>query len=212
VNRSPETTAQSNSNSDRIARAAWFCAFVLPLALAAMLLGVKSAQAAPASPGVVPLAFEEELFEGEEELGSEGEVEFAEEECEIAEEEAAEGVISDAEAKTICEEAEEAIAEVEAGPSSTARNSCTIRSAHVHAVVRRNKLKVTVGYTSSRSTPATIQVRSGTKNLVSLHRHLGRAGVLRISKRLGSKPVKRVSVSFKTPSCGKLVTKSVKVR
>ena len=208
MDRNAETTA--HNYSDRIARTAWFCAFVLPLTLAVLLLGVKSAQAASPTPAATPLAFEEELFEGEEELGLEDEAEFAQEECEIAEEEAAEGEISAAEAKAICREAEEAIAEAKAGPSSTGPAQCALRSAHAHASIHHDKLKLTIGYTSSSPTPATIEVRSGAQRIAFAHRHLGKTGVLRITKKL-RKPIERVTVSFKTPSCGSLRTKSTKV-
>ncbi len=216
MNRSTETTAPKNS--DRIARAAWFCAFVLPLALAALLLGVKSAQAASPPPGVVPFALEEEFeFEAEaseesEDEAKEDEAEFAEVECEIAAEEAAEGEISDAEAKAICKEAEEFVRESQAGPSSTAAGQCTLRSAHAHATLRHHRLKLTVGYTSSSPTAATIEVHSGARRIASVHRKLGRSGVLRITKKLGRKRIKQVTISFKTPSCGALRTKSARVR
>ncbi|HET6570064.1 MAG TPA: hypothetical protein VFG58_01060 [Solirubrobacterales bacterium] len=209
MDRSTDTTA--HDHSDRIARTAWFCAFVLPLTLAVLLLGVKSAQAASPASEPTPSALEEE-FEGEEEFGSEDEAEFAEAECEIAEEEAAEGEITPAEAKAICKEAEEAVAEAKAGPSSTTPARCALRSAHAHAVLRHNRLKLTIGYTSSSPTPATIEVRSGARRIATVHRRLGRSGVLRITKTVGSKRMKRVTVSFKTPTCGTLQAKSTKVR
>jgi len=214
VDRSTDTTAQTHS--DRIARAAWFCAFVLPLALAALLLGVKSSQAASPPPEPAPLAFEEELFEDEEETEEEDEAqleaEFAQAECETAEEEATEGEITAAEAKELCAEAEEAAAEAEAGPSTTAPARCALRSAHAHAVLRHHRLKLTIGYTSSSPTPATVEVRSGARRLASVHRKLGKSGVIRITKKLASKRIKRVTVSFKTPSCGQLQAKPTKVR
>lgn len=213
MDRSTDTTA--HSHSDRIARTAWFCAFVLPLALAALLLGVKSAQAATPTPEATPFAIEEELFEGEEEAGEEDEAqleaEFAQQECEIAEEEAAEGEISKTEADEVCAEASEAAQAVTAGSSSNTGGPCTLRSAHAHAALHHHRLKLTIGYTSSAPTPVTIQVRAGAKRIASVHRHLGRTGVLRITKKLG-KPIKRVTVGFKTPSCGQLQTKPTKIR
>jgi len=211
VDRSTDTTA--HNHSDRIARTAWFCAFVVPLALAALLLGVKSAQAASPASGPVPLAFEEEFeleAEGEEDE-AQLEAEFAQEECEIAEEEATEGEITAAEAKEVCAEAEETAKEAAAGPSSIA-GQCALRSAHAHPVLRHNHLKLTIGYTSSAPTPATIQIRSGSKRIISVYRKLGKSGVLRITKKLGKAKVKRVTVRFKTPSCGKLQVKSTRVR
>jgi hypothetical protein len=211
VDRNTGTTA--HDHTARIARAAWFCAFVLPLVLAAFLLGVKSAQAAPPGAGSTPSAIEEELLEGESELAEENEAEFAQEECEIAEEEAAEGEITTAEAKAFCEEAK---AEVEAdgktaGPSSTTPGKCVLRSAHAHAVEKRGELKVTIGYTTAAPTSAAIEIRSGPKRIAAVHRHLGRSGVLRITKKLGKKRVKRVVVLFQASSCGKFWTKPARV-
>ena len=211
MDRSTDTTA--HNHSDRIARMAWFCAFVLPLALAALLLGVKSAQAAPVTEPA-PLAFEEE-FEFEAEGGEDEaqlEAEFAQEECEIAKEEATEGEITAAEAKEVCTEAEETAKEATAGSSSHTGGQCALRSAHAHAVETRDKLKVTIGYTSSAPTPATIKVRAGANRIASVHRKLGKSGVIRITKKLGSKRIKRITVSFKTPSCGQLQPKPTKVR
>jgi len=211
VDRSADTTP--HSNSDRIARTAWFCAFVLPLALAALLLGVKSAQAAAPGPEVAPPAFEEGFeFEAEgEEDEAQLEAEFAREECEFASEEAAEGEITAAEATEACTEAEEAAKEATAGSSKATSAECPIHSASAHASVRHGRLKLTIGYTSSSPTPATIEVRAGAKHVASVHRHLGRTGVLRITKKLG-KPIKRVTVSFKTPACGQLRIKPTQVR
>jgi hypothetical protein len=213
VDGNSDTTAPDSTA--RIARAAWFCAFVLPLILAALLLGVKSAQAASPPPGVVPFAFEEELEleaeASEEEDAEETEAEFAEAECEIAEEEAAEGEIGDAEAKEVCKEAEEFVREAKAGNSSSAAAQCPIRSGSAHAATHRGRLKLTIGYTSSTPTPATIEIRSGGRRIASVHRKLGKSGVLRITRKLGSKRIKRVTVSFKSPSCGTPRTKSTKV-
>jgi len=208
VDRDTDTTAPGHT--DRIARAAWLCAFVLPLILAALLLGAKSSQAAPSIPGLAPLALEEEL--GLEEEDEQEEAEFAELECELAEEEAAEGEISAAEADAVCREAEEIARGGAAGPSSATGKRCPLRSAHAHASLRGNKLKLTIGYTTARATGATVEVRSGKKRIASVHRRLGRSGVLRITKKLGKKRPTRVSVSFKTRSCAKLQTGSTRVR
>ncbi len=204
MNRSTETTAPQNS--DRIARAAWFCAFVLPLVLAALLLGVKSAQAASPPPGVVPFAFEEGFeFEAEaseegEDEAEENEAEFAEAECEIAAEEAAEGEISDAEAKAICKEAEEFVGETKAGNSSSSASAaaaeCPIRSAGAHASTHHGKLKLTLGYTTNSPVTVVIQLRGRLK--ASFKRHLGRSGVLRFTRKA---PKKRrpITVRIKLP-------------
>jgi len=193
VNRSIETTA--HDHTARIARLAWFCAFVLPLILAALLLGVKAAPAAPLPPAAVHFAFEEE---GEEELALEeedeefeDEREFAEAECEIAEEEAAEGEITQAEADGLCKEAQDF---AEAGRSTAAQ--CPIRSARAHATTRHGRLKLTIGYTAAASVPATIQVR----RVGTFKRRLGRSGVIRLTKKVGGKQAKRIKVRIRVPS------------
>ena len=210
MDRNTGTTA--HDNTARIARVAWLCAFVVPLALAALLLGVKSAQAATPAPDFAPLALEEEefAFEEEAEFEPEEEAEFAEEECEIAAEEAAEGEISEAESIQTCKEAREVV-RGKAGPSA-AGGECPLRSAHAHAVEKQDKLKVVIGYTTAVPTAATIEIHAGARRLTSLRRHLGRSGVLRITRKLGKKAVNRITVILKASSCEKPQTKSTKVR
>ncbi|MEX0973078.1 MAG: hypothetical protein WDZ46_07445 [Solirubrobacterales bacterium] len=202
MNRSTETTAPDNTA--RIARAAWLCAFVVPLVLAMLLLTVSSAQAASPFPAIAPLAFEEE--EPEEGLEEEVEGEFAEAECEIAEEEFAEGLLTETDVKELCSEAEEAT-----GGGANAATECPIRSARARAVENHDRLKVTVGYTSSAPTKATIELRSGNKRLATIRRKLGRSGVLRIVKKLGKKDPSRIVVRIKAPSCAKFQTKPARV-
>jgi hypothetical protein len=186
VDRSTDTTA--HNHSDRIVRTAWFCAFVLPLALAALLLGVKSAQAASPAPESAPFAFEEEFeleAEGEEDE-AQLEAEFAQEECEIAKEEATEGEITAAEAKEVCTEAEEAAKEATAGSSKAAASAeCPIHSASAHSSIHHNKLKLTIGYTTTTPVTATIQLRGPVR--ASFKRHLGKSGVLRFTRTLHKK-------------------------
>jgi len=208
VNRSTETTA--HDHTARIARLAWFCAFVLPLILAALLLGVKSAQAASLTPVVVPFALEdeeEELAFDEEGEGEEfeDENEFAEAECEIAEEEAAEGEITQAEADALCKEVEDFAG---AGGSPTASSRCPIRSIRAHAVQRNNRLKITIGYTTSDPVKATIQIRK----VGTFKRQLGRSGVIRITRELGKKQPGRIVVRIKAPPCPKPKISSTRVR
>lgn len=180
----------------------------VPLALAALLLMAStSAHATPSTPGFVPLALEEEP-EGLEE--SEGEEEFEEVFCEEAEVEFELGEIDEVEVDEICAEGEEGSAGKEASGSAD-DDACPLRSARARAVESHDQLKVTVGYTSSKATGATIEVRAGSKRLVSVHRHLGKSGVLRLTKKLGKKEPNRIAVRFKAPSCGKFQTKSVKV-
>ncbi len=196
MERNSETTA--HDHTARIARTAWFCAFVLPLILAGLLLGVKSAQAASSQPTVVPFAFEEEdeeelaVDEEEEEGLEESEAEFAEAECEIAGEEAAEGEITQADADALCKEAQ---AFAKAGRGSATKR-CPIRSATAHLSLRGKRLKLTIGYTTNAPVNAAIQIRK----LGTFKRHLGRSGVLRFTKRVGGRPPnKHIKIRFKLP-------------
>lgn len=195
MNRSTETTA--HDHTARIARLAWFCAFVLPLILVGLLLGAKSAQAASPTPVIVPFALEDD----EEELGFEDEGEelededeFAEAECEIAEEELEEGLLTETDVKELCTPL------TTPNGAADASGACPLRSARARAVENHNRLKVTVGYTSSAPTRATIELRSGNKRLATVHRKLSRSGVLRIVKKLGRKQVRRIKIRIRVPS------------
>jgi hypothetical protein len=195
-------TAAHDRIVQRIARVGLFFALVLALGLAVLMLGAKSSQATTPAPGQVSLGFEEELEE-------ETETERGEEECEDAEEEAEEGEISAAEATAICEE-------TEANPAPTGRDStvsaaCPIHTAHTHATERRDRLKVTVDYTTAGSAVAMIELRSDSKQIASVRRRLDRHGVLRITKRLGKQRIKRVVVRFRIASCRRVQTRSIKI-
>lgn len=194
-------TTTAHRLADRVARAAWFAAFVVPLILAALLLGVKSAQAAPPIPGPTPLSFEE--LASEEELeAEENEAEFAAEECEIAKEEFAEGELSKAEADEVCSQSSGSRTQ-DAGPSSAAPEECVLRSAHGHAAVegQGTKLKLTIGYTAYEPVGATIEIGKGPSHIATLHQHLGRSGVVRIVKSLhGDDAPKRLAVGIQLPS------------
>lgn len=90
-------------------------------------------------------------------------------------------ILDECEADPICEEEVEA-EEEEAEASYPAE--CVLRSAKAHASVKKNKLKLTIGYTTSEPTKATIVVRYGAAKLSSFQRHLRRSGVLRVTKKL----------------------------
>jgi hypothetical protein len=188
------TDTTPTDQSARIARVTWFATFVVPLVLAALLLGVKSAQAASPLPEVVPLAFEEE----EPELEDEAEFEFAEEECELAEEEAEEGELSRAEANEICKEAENR--GKAAGSSSADAGECPLHSDSAHAATAHGRLKLTLGYTTNTPVKATIQIHAGSTNVGSFKRHLGKSGVLRFTEKLTERQQgNRISVQIKLP-------------
>ena len=169
----------------------------VPLVLALMLFAVSAAHAAPLAPGATPLAFEEE-FEAEEE-GGESEVEIEEGACEEAEEEFDEGELSAGEVKEICEEEAAERRRKAAGPGAAAPEECILRSAHGQAVTagKEDKLKLTIGYTTFE--PAAASLKIG--HLGTVHRHLGRSGVLRLVEDLhGHGSPKHLSVQIDIPS------------
>jgi hypothetical protein len=196
-----DTTATAHRLADRVARTAWFAAFVVPLILAALLLGVRSAQATPQvvgpTPSSVELAFEEEL-----EAEDEGEEEFAEEECEVAKEEAAEGELSKAEADEVCSPSSGSKSQ-KTGPGSAMPEECILRSAHGHATVegQGTKLKLTIGYMAYEPVSATIEIGMGSSHIATLRQRLGRSGVVRVVKSLhGDEAPKRLVVGIQLPS------------
>lgn len=194
-----DTTAPQKA--ERIARLAWHFAFVVPLILAMLLLGIKSAQAASPFPAVVPLAFEEEELEAG--LEEEVEGEFAEAECEIATEELEEGLLTESDVKELCTPADEAT-----GGAAKGATECPIRSIRAHAVQRNERLKLTIGYTANDPVKATFSVRK----VGTFKRRLGRSGVIRITKKLGKKQLKRVVVRVTASSCTGTQASSAKVR
>lgn len=165
----------------------------VPLALAILLFAVSAAHAVPVTPSVTPLAFEEE-FSAEEE-GEEGEGELEEGACEEAEEEFDEGELSGAEVKEICDEEAAERRKKAAGAGSTAPEECILRSAHGKATTsgQGDKLKLTIGYTTYEPVAASLKIG----HLDTVHRHLGRSGVLRLVEDLhGHDGLKRLSVQI----------------
>lgn len=163
---------------------------VVLLALSGLLLA-GAAHAAQLVPGTTPLAFEEE-FAGEEE----DEAEFEEGACKEAEEEFDEGELSAGEVKEICEEEAAERRKKAANPGTTvAPEECILRSAHGEATTpgQGDKLKLTIGYTTYEPTAASLKIG----NLGTVHRHLGRSGVLRLVEDLhGHDGPKHLSVQI----------------
>lgn len=165
---------------------------VVLLALSGLLLA-SAAHAAQLVPGTTPLVFEEELA-GEEE-SEEAEAEFDEGACEEAEEELDEGELSAGEVKEICEEEAAERRKKAANPGAVAPEECILRSAHGQATIsgKGDKLKLTIGYTTYE--PAAAALKIG--NLGTVHRHLGRSGVLRLVEDLhGHDSPKHLSVQI----------------
>ncbi|HEX5763102.1 MAG TPA: hypothetical protein VFY04_08275 [Solirubrobacterales bacterium] len=95
-----------------------------------------------------------------------------------------EEALEECEADPLCEDEVEA-EEAEAVGSHPA--ACVLRSAKAHAILKNNKLKLTIDYTTSEPTKAVIKLRYGATNLGSLKRHLRLSGVLRVSTKLKNK-------------------------
>lgn len=165
------------------------------LLLSALLLAAGAAHASAAAPAADALALEEP-FEGEgEEEDEEGE---GEEACDEAWVEFELGEISEVEAQEICREVADERRKRNARGSS-APEECVLRSAHASAVVddKTDKLKLTLGYTTYEPVGAKIEIG----NFATLHRQLGRSGVLRLVKSLpGNRPPNRLVVRIQLPS------------
>ena len=179
----------------RIARIAWLITFVVPLILAALLLGVKSAHAAP-NPVAVPFALDEE-FEAEEEG------DFEEGDCEEAEFEFEEDEIGELEFEQLCEKEASGKDETKAtgANSETAPEECVLRSAHARLVAydSHNDVRLTIGYTTYEPTAATIEYsldgHRGSLHLGTVKRHLGKSGVIRLSKALADPKMDKVEAA-----------------
>lgn len=185
-------------HSAQIARIAWLVTFVVPLVLAGLLLTVKSAQAEPLSVPVALDADVEEIFEAEIEEVSE----LAPEEACIEAEEAFEvEELAEIEMEEICEEEQP-----ERGPRGEATNGdaaaeeCALRSASANAVTKNDKLKLTIGYTTTEPVNAKVEIKQGGVKLASLSRHLGRSGVLRHTEKLGENEDGKLTVRLKLAS------------
>jgi hypothetical protein len=196
---------------------------VILLLLSGLLLAAAGAHGAPAGPAASASALEEDFegLEGE----AEEESEEVESECETALEEAGEGELGLDEADEICAEVAETgkrkknAGGKSVGSASIAPEECLLRSAHAHAALNPagDKLKLTIGYIAYEPVGATVEVRKGASRLATMHRRLGRSGVLRIVKALGdAKAPKRIVVRLAVPSspgyCRKYETEQVRVR
>lgn len=150
---------------------------LVPLAL---LLLLCAATSTPAAAVELPPVVDPSVLglEDEEEPEAEAAAEEGDEECEEVEEGFEE-----------CEEVKAEPARV-----ASAREECVLRSARAHAGLDRRgeKLKLTIGYTASEPAKAKIQIG----NIATLNRHLGRSGVLRVTKKLGAKGGKRLVVTI----------------
>jgi hypothetical protein len=181
-----------NTHQTALLRVIWTITFVVPLILAALLLGIKSAQAAPGMQTIVPLALDEE-FGAEEEMG------FEEDACEVAEEELEEGLRDEAEVERLC--GEDSGDEKAVGSTSVVPEECLLRSSHARFVAydSHNAVRLTVGYTTYEPASATVDYGTkggkGSVHLGTVKRHLGRSGVLRLTKELGDAEMAKVQAA-----------------
>jgi hypothetical protein len=199
--------------------------FVL-LLFSGLLLAAAGAQGASAGLLASASAFEEDFESFEDELEEEeSEEEVVETECETAREEAGEGELGLDEANEICAEVaatgkgKKSAGKKNAGSHSVAPEECLLRSANVHAAVNAagDKLKLTIGYTAYEPVGAKVEIRRGSSRIATKSLRLGRSGILRIVKDLGSADApKRIVVRLAVPAspayCGKYETEKVTVR
>lgn len=94
-----------------------------------------------------------------------------------------EEALEECEEDPACEEEVEA-EEVEAEAEASHPAECPLHSARAHAVVKKNKLKLTIGYTAREPTKANVDVHYGPTRLGQFKRHLRRSGVLRLTAKL----------------------------
>jgi hypothetical protein len=100
------------------------------------------------------------------------------------------------------EEGEEETEGEELETASASTRQCSLRSANAHAVTKRRRLKLTVGYTAYEPVDARVEIRSGGVQIGSAKRHLGRSGVLRFAKKLGEgQKANRLEIRFRLSGC-----------
>jgi hypothetical protein len=167
---------------------------VVPLVLSILLFAVSAAHADAAAPSLSAVALEEPL-EAEFEEEAEGEEES---ECEAAEEEVEEGELAQDEADEICKEEARESKKNGSGSGAAAPEECILRSAHAHAslISHNDKLKLTIAYTTYEPITAKLQIG----HLATLHRHLGRSGILRfVEDPPGDNAPKQLAVRIELP-------------
>jgi hypothetical protein len=95
------------------------------------------------------------------------------------------------------EEEEECEAEAE-GSGSFSPDDCLLRTVNARAVAfpERNRVRLTLGYTTYEPARATVEYRARNGNrLGAVSRALGRSGVVRVSKHLGDGEMSRLRAS-----------------
>jgi hypothetical protein len=164
-------------------RMAWLVCFAVPMVLLA-ILGAPRAAGDPTSSAAGSPSSEPAI-----QLSDEGEWEGACVELEEEGEEAAEAAGEECEA-----EEEEEAEEVGFSPAE----DCYLRTARSHVVAypQRGRVRLTLGYTTFESTPATVELNAGDGDrLAVVRRHLGRSGVIRLSRHIGDDAMARLEGS-----------------
>lgn len=84
-------------------------------------------------------------------------------------------------------------------------DECPLRTARAHASTKRDKLKLTIGYTTNEPFSARITIQRGPVQISSVRRYLGHSGVLRLSEKLdehgGKKIVANIAASDRSAGC-----------
>jgi len=186
------TTAERDARLNRIA---WLVTFVVPLVVATLLLTVKTAEAAEPLPYPISL---EEVSEAEFDEATELTPDDA---CTEAEEALDMEELVETEVEEICEEeASEAEPKSKDGPAPAGTSQCLLRTANAHATTKNSRLKLTIGYTTTAPTDATFEIKQGATKLATLQRHLGNAGVVRLTRQLGENANGKLTVRIKLPA------------
>ena len=111
----------------------------------------------------------------------------------------------EAEAESEGEGWEEEEWEEEEEAESPSSEACPLRSANAHASTKRDKLKLTIGYTTNEPFSARITIQRGSVQLASARRYLGHSGVLRFTEKLNEDDRKRIvatiSAADRSPGC-----------
>jgi hypothetical protein len=157
----------------RITRIAWLVCFAVPLMVLAILGASKPAHALTEVEAISADA--EPAAQLSEEVEWEGE-------CVEGDEEELEGEVEECEA-----EAEDT--------SFSPAEDCYLRTARAHVVAypSRNLMRLTLGYATFEPARATVEYRAANGHrLGTATRNLGRSGVVRLSKHLGSKEMERL--------------------
>lgn len=157
----------------RITRISWLVCFTIPLMVLAILGASRPARA---------LTEVEAIASGSEPAAQQGEEVEWEGECVEGDEGELEGEVEECEA-----EAEDT--------SFSPAEDCYLRTARARVVAypSRNQLRLTLGYTAFEPIRATVEYRAANgQRLGTATRNLGRSGVVRLSKHLGSKEMERL--------------------